>query len=244
MIKEYENTLRTIISLTLGIDDDTEFGVTSDRIENWKEKREIERKKYKGILLEPRLIYYSDFYDLKNIISKKWELIKPILIDKKRFDVFFDEVHRFRDTEAHGRELLTYQKNILNGIVFDLKSQLATYHNKNMNADDYFIKLLKVSDSLGSTWEFGNNGHKFIDKILRVGDTIEFIIEAFDPKNREIEYELYAKGTKINSKEGVLQITITNEMIGKNSGIEITVQTNNTDYKNYQFCEFIYTILP
>lgn len=244
MIKEYENLLRTIISITVGSKDETDFGVTNDRIEKWVEKREAEKNKYKEILLEPRIIYYSDFYDLKNIISKKWELIKPILNDKKRFEIFFDEVEKFRNTEAHGRELLTYQKDLLNGIVNDLKTQLVIHHNKNMNADDYFIKLLKVSDSIGNTWEYGDNGHKFTKKILRVGDTIEFIIEAFDPKGREINYELYTKSFKLNSKEKNLQITITNEMVGEHSGIDITVETLNSEYKNSQFCEFIYTILP
>lgn len=244
MIHEYENTLRIIITLTLGSDDNTEFGVTADRIEKWKEKREVEKKKYKQILLEPRLIYYSDFYDLKNIVIKKWELLKPILIDKKRFEVFFDEVHKFRDTIAHGRELLSYQVNILNGIVHDLKSQLVNYYNKNMSADDYFIKLLKVSDSLGSTWEMGNSGYLFTNKILRVGDTVEFNIEAFDPKDREIEYELYSNRVCVISKEKILQITVTNEMIGENIGIDISVRTINSDYKNSQLCSFSYLILP
>jgi hypothetical protein len=244
MIKEYENQLRTIISISVGIQDGTDFGVTEERIEKWIEKREAERNKYKQVLLEPRIIYYSDFYDLKNIISKKWELIKPILNDKKRFEIFFDEVEKFRNTEAHGRELLTYQKNLLNGIVNDLKTQLIIYHNKNMNTDDYFIKLLKVSDSLGSSWEYGESAHKFTSKTLRVGDTIEFIIEAFDPKGREIEYELYTKGFKLKSKENSLQIKITNEMVGKQSGIDITVETINSEYKNSELCEFIYTILP
>jgi hypothetical protein len=44
MIKEYENTLRTIILLVIGDRDDASFGVTSERITKWIEKREIEKK--------------------------------------------------------------------------------------------------------------------------------------------------------------------------------------------------------
>ena len=88
MTNEYENILRKIISIVLGINDDTDFGVTQDRIEKWKEKREIEYKKYDGIIIENRIIYYSDFYDLETIVSKKWEKLKPIFLDKKKFEDF------------------------------------------------------------------------------------------------------------------------------------------------------------
>jgi hypothetical protein len=73
MIQEYENLLRSIISNTLGIVDETDFKVSPERIVKWKDKREEELKKFDGILSEKRLIYYSDFYDLGNIISKNWD---------------------------------------------------------------------------------------------------------------------------------------------------------------------------
>jgi hypothetical protein len=72
MITEFENNLRRIICSILGDHDDVDFGVTLERIAIWKEKREIEQKKSKGILLESRIIYYSDFYDLYEIINKNW----------------------------------------------------------------------------------------------------------------------------------------------------------------------------
>ncbi len=81
MITEYENTLRRLILSILG-EDSSSYKVSTERILNWEDKKNIARKKNKGVLLENRLIYYSDFYDLKNIVSKIWELFLPILQNK------------------------------------------------------------------------------------------------------------------------------------------------------------------
>jgi hypothetical protein len=250
MTNEYENILRKIISIVLGIDDDTDFGVTPDRIEKWKEKREIEYKKYAGIIIENRIIYYSDFYDLETIVAKKWEKLKPILLDKKKFEVFHKEVEKFRNTIAHGRELYSYQQKLLEGIVQDLKTTFILYHNKNMNADDYFIRVLKVTDSLGSIHDATDHFYRSTNKILRVGDKIEFYIEAYDPKGNEIKYSASidhtasTNRTTIESTQPKIEITITKEMVGKFKSFTLTAKTDETEYENSDYAQLGYTILP
>lgn len=244
MTNEYENTLRIIISNILGFDDDTDFGIPEDRKKSWLEKREVERKKYRGIIGENRLIFYSEFYDLKTIIFKHWEKFKPILKDKKRFEVFFEEVQKFRNTTAHGRTLYLYQENLLKGIIYDLKLQLVLYHDKNMNVDDYFLKILKASDSLGNNYEYGDFFSVKTDKILRVGDTLEFNIEAFDPKGRKITYVASAEGHRVESENPMLSLTISQQMIGKFTQIMLKAITKDSDYENSAYITFVYIVLP
>ncbi len=244
MIQEYENLLRTIITNVLGSVDETDFKVTSERIDKWKEKREIEKKKFDGILLEPRILYYSDFYDLSIIISKNWERFQPIFNDKKRFDILFSEIETFRNTISHGRQLLPYQQHLLEGIVGDLKTKLVIHHNKNMNSDDYFIKLLKISDSLGNVWD--GNGLRLgmiTDNTLRVGDTIEFLIEAYDPKGRDITYKIECGDITLTSHTNTFSFTVNKSMIGRLKGIRIEASTE-AEYKNTCGTDFVFSILP
>lgn len=244
MTNEYENTLRRIITSVIGAEDNSEFGVSNERLEKWKEKREIEIKKYKGLIAESRIIYFSDFYDLKNIILKNWSLFLPILLNKKRFEAFFDEVEKYRNTTAHGRELYSYQLELLKGITEDLKSQFIIYHNKNMDANDFFIRILKISDSLGSIWEIDNSYLYSSGKTLRVGDTIEFIVDAFDPKGRKIQYGLYIEGARIETDNNLMSVTITQKMVSKFGVFRLTAKTNEQEYENYTACEIDYVILP
>jgi len=246
MIIEFENNLRRIICSVLGDHDDVDFGVTPERIATWKEKREIEQKKKKGILLETRIIYYSDFYDLYKIIDKNWTSFKPIFIDKKRFEIFFNEVENCRNTIAHGREILSFQNDLLKGIIGDLKNQIINYHSNNMNPDDVFVKILKISDSLGNIWESSDITKIYSSKkVLKVGDKLEFIIEAFDPNGREIEYfiEINYDNT-IKQKNNRIILEITKKMISRSKSFTIGACTMNEDYKNRDSVIFCCTIMP
>ena len=246
MINEYENSLRTIIILVLGDKDDASFGVTSERIDSWKEKRETEKRTQRNIQIESRLIYYSDFFDLHTIVHKNWEKFKPILIDKKRFEAFHSEIEKYRNNIAHGREILVFQENILNGIIGDLKNQIILYHSKNLDPDDFFLKILKASDSLGNKWESSQIMQSILTgSILRVGDKIDFFVDAFDPKGRELEYSvLYIDDWFISQGSNRITVNIVPKMISKNCRIQIQVSTKNSGYQNSESVSFFYTVIP
>jgi len=244
MTNVYENTLRYLIIDVIGGDDDAPFKVSNDRVEKWKEKREIEHKKNNEISFEKRLIYYSDFYDLRTIITKNWELFLPILKDKKRFEVFFSEAENLRNTVAHGRNLTLSQENLLHGITSDIKNLITIYHNKNEMKDDFFIRISKVNDNLGNVW-----GEKISPKmpVLRVGDEYELVVEANDPKGREIEYEVYILGTAdfgVKQTNPRMNFTITNELVSKARTLYVTARTPFSEYENQDLLTIHVTILP
>ncbi|WP_204346642.1 hypothetical protein [Psychroserpens algicola] len=242
MINEFENILRRLIISLIGSKDSTDYKVPSDRIDKWKEKREIDLKKNKGIQFENRLIYFSDFYDIKTVIDKNWELFLPILKDKKRFDVFFKEIENYRNTVAHGRNLTLSQNLLLEGILTDLKNLITIYHNKNEMKSDFFIEVTRINDNLGNIWSKSDSWEK---PILRVGDEYELFIEANDPKDREIEYEIFTlNGFKIKQKSNRFNFTVENILVGKSTTLYINAFTPSSDYKNSDGPLLNITVLP
>lgn len=243
MINEFENFLRQLILEILG-DETLIYKVSDERISRWKDKKEIQIKKDNGLCYEDRLIFYSDIYDLKTIISKNWEDFKPVLLDKKRFDVFFDEIESYRNTVMHGRNLLKSQKLILEGILMDLKTLKTVYHNKNEMKEDYFIRITKVSDNLGNIWEKGKYNNP--KPILRAGDVYEIFVEAFDPKGREINYKFMVDKAMqdIVQKENRLIYTLTSDSIGQRETIFAIAFTQDSEYKNEDQVGIDITVLP
>lgn len=242
MTNEYENALRRLIIQIIGAEDSSPFKVTEDRIAKWKEKRETEIKKNKGISYENRIIYYSDFYDLYTIIDKNWNLFLPILYSKRRFEVFFSEIETYRNTVAHGRNLTSSQEHLLKGIVSDLKNMITIYHNKNEMKEDYFIRISKVSDNLGNIWEEGRGTKQ---PVLRVGDRYELNIEANDPKDRKIVYEISnLGGFKISQNLSRFNFVIDNKLIGAIVLLLITADTPDSDYENKSTALINLTVLP
>lgn len=243
MINQYENNLRRLIISRIGGEDDSKYGISEDRIQKWKEKRIIEAKKNKGVSYENRLIYYSEFYDLKTIILKNWERFQPILKDKKRFEVFFSEVENFRNTIAHGRILTSSQESFLYGITTDLKNVILLYHNKNEMKEDFFIQISKINDNLGNVWDINSSAS---NPFLRVGDEYELYIEAHDPKNREIEYSVSIPNSnlKIRQTRPRINFTITIDLVSPLQILLVGARTLNSEYNNEDYKAIHVTILP
>lgn len=241
MINDYENLLRDIIINQLGLDS-LVYKVTPERIKIWNEKKDIESKRKIG-LFEERIIFYSDFYDLKTIITKNWELFLPIFLNKKRFEIFFEEVEKYRNSIAHGRPLLKSQLLLLEGILLDQKNLKTIYHNKDEMKEDYFIRINRITDNIGNIWSTSINAN---DKLLRVGDNYELLVEAVDPKDREIEYEIkFLSGNfNITQKENRFNFEISEELIGNGKMMLIIAKTPSSSYKNETLFQIIQTILP
>lgn len=151
----------------------------------------------------------------------------------------------FRNTISHGRTLLLYQEKLIEGITGELKTLLINYHNKNMNPDDYFIKILKVHDNIGNIFEADSGRFGMITKsVLRVGDLIEININAYDPKGREMVYKLYNSKFQFENKTGRFQIEITEKMIGNPTVLSAIVKTQLANYENSDQVTIHYRILP
>ncbi|WP_418264006.1 hypothetical protein [Flavobacterium faecale] len=247
MINEYENTLRRLIINILGGEDKdvAKYKVTDNRINQWIEKRNIEQKKNNGILFENRIIFYSDFYDLQTIIDKNWESFLPVLNDKKRWLVFFQEVEKYRNTIAHGRQLVKSQEDLLSGIVMDLKNNITIFHNKNNMKEDFFIEIIRVSDNLGNSWS-RSVFNRSKTPVLREGDEYEINIEANDPKDREIEYWIFSLGLSLNivQKSSKFNFTLDSKLVGRNTVLGIQARTPEADYKNEDTLNFRICVLP
>jgi hypothetical protein len=110
-LKNFENSLRDLINEILSnAKGDNWFdncGLSDNRIQSWRDSKEREQKRIKHS--DERLIYYSDFYDLKEIVKKNWEIeFTNIFKSKKEFEILFDLLEQYRNPEAHRRELLPY----------------------------------------------------------------------------------------------------------------------------------------
>ena len=135
------------------------------------------------------------------------------------------------------------QENLLNGILSDLKNLITVHHNRNEMKEDYFIRITQVNDNLGNVWNEILNQKK---PILRVGDDYEIIIEANDPKDREIEYciNTFTNELRIEQNSNRFNFKIENKLVGENVSILISAYTPHSNYENKANFGISLTILP
>src|SRR5689334_9692589 len=198
-LKDAENALRDFISSTLakkiGSNWEEQTGVPQDRLEKWRERKIVEAKRQDTGVVDERLLYYADFYDLKTILKKHWEGdFKQAFDDWKTLEVFLGELEKLRDPDAHRRELLPHQKHLAIGIGGEIRTRLVRYRSKQETTEDYFPRIESARDSLGNIWVPGQalSSLKTVGtkQALRPGDSIDFVCVASDPVGEAIEYAL------------------------------------------------------
>jgi len=131
-LKDTENLLRdfivVVLQKSLGESWLDTCGVSGERINKWKERKTIEEKRQMSGVVEERLIYYADFYDLETILRKHWSgEFSKALGDWKTMEVWLSELENLRDPDAHRRELLPHQKHLILGIKRERQSRKYIY---------------------------------------------------------------------------------------------------------------------
>lgn len=250
-LKDVENSLRDFIAVILqekfGQDWLSKSWITPDKIEKWQEKKIIEEKKFNtSITIEERLIYYADFYDLKTIIEKNWTEFEKVFGNKKKFLVYLDIIWDLRNPEAHRRELFSHQKNLIVGIAWEIRNMIVIYRSKNETGDDYFPRIECIRENpygrIWTPWILRPENNQ----IVRVGDVVEFVITASDPKNWIIKYWIGQFREIIWSEENTLTYKFTEKDIW-NFEITVVIKSDREHhvYTYYDAWEFIsYMVLP
>ena len=248
-LKEVENSLRDFISALMNEEKGSDWinscGISQDRIIQWKERRETEKKKQQFGTPEDRLLYYSDFFDLSRIIDKNWnDKLKAALGDKATILLFLKILDDFRNPDAHRRELLPHQKHLIIGISGEIRNRIILYRSKKETGEDYFPRIESARDNLGNLCTpekiYCDTG-----LVLRVGDKLTFVITASDPQGEELEYCCF--GNADWQESNIIEIEIKNKHISKRQDFILEIRSKRNyhaggDADDRAF--FSYTILP
>jgi len=253
-LKDTENALRDFIASvlrnTFGDEWINKCGVSEDRIDEWKRRKLTEKKRQEAGVVDERLIYYADFYDLKTILKKHWsgDLAKA-LGDWKTIEVWLSELEKLRDPDAHRRELLPHQKHLALGIAGEIRTRLVRFRSKKETSEDYFPRIESARDSLGTIW-IPESPVRMVDigLVLRPNDTVDFVITARDPLDAELEYGISTSSTGIFwQKDNGFSILISERDIGDHFIVSLTIRSPRKYHAKElwdDFVDFRYTVLP
>jgi len=256
-LRDAENALRDFVVLLLSKDSAdwiARCGVSPDRIEKWKERKATEIKRQEAGVVEERLIYFADFYDLKSILKKNWSGdFSAALGDWRTFEVYLGELEKLRDADAHRRELLPHQKYLILGISGEIRNRIVRYRSKMETPDDCFPRIESVRDSLGNIWVPGNDKSDLkavrTNIALRPGDIVDFVVTATDPEGLLLQYAVDIPGlppSKWQSNSN-LQFVVDESHISRIFGLEVSILSTRRYHArqlNDDSVIFLYNVLP
>lgn len=253
-LREVENSVRNLILYKLekthGSGWVATCGVTAERIQMWTERKEEELKKLKT--KDERLIYYADFYDLTTILKKHWSAhFEDVFGKRTKFESLWNILEAFRNPDAHRREFLPFQVNLILGASGSIRTDITRYFSNMDTGESYFPRIESVQDNLGNSWHHGGSirNHVNTGLILRPGDILQFSISAFDPLGGDLLYSYSPSfvGPFEWTDKTTHSLTIRESHIAKSFYVHIRVKSTR-DYHASGFdddrVEFLYTVLP
>ncbi len=257
ILKDTENALRDFIALILseqlGPEWTTECGVSSERLQKWRERKDVEAKRQDAGVVDDRLIYYADFYDLKTILKKHWQHFAPAFGDLKTMEVWLNEFQKLRDPDAHRRELLPHQKSLILGISGELRTKIARYRSNKETAESYYPRIEFAADNLGNSWKPGEKKCVETGMKLRPGDVLEFVVTASDPLEEPLEYQCAFEtgsppgGRNAWSKENTFIFVVTDEYVHNLFFAVVSVRSRRKYHAHTYYDDdvmFTYQVLP
>ena len=248
-LRDIENFLRNNIMYILknqyGNDWEKHLGVTEERLEVWNNRMLEEGKRLKGQSIENRKIYYSDFYDLKTIIIKNWDIFKNCFGEKKIIEHQLSQLESFRNPNAHNRDLLDYQKHLLVGYIGDIKNGIMKFRGDIEKKSTYFPEY----DSININGKIYKNESAHLKELFRYGDEIEISVYIIAPNTQKLLYKLsdgycVSKGEWTSSNH--FKIKIEDKQYGKiNKTLYYKSDAEYHLYKDYDgLITITYTVVP
>lgn len=257
-LKDAENGLRDFVAMILedkyGKDWINKIRVNRDDLAKWNQRKKNEEKRL-GSPSDERLLYFADLYHIKEILKSNWSNVpefKEALGEKKEITYWINHLEGFRNLDAHRRELLPHQQHLVLGISGEIRTRLVKFRNKLESWDDYSPRIEFVRDNLGhscvpsGTGEIIPTGMK-----LRPGDTLQFVVTATDPQDKEITYGYIPVARRgqaiIWQDENTFSLTVQEEDIGNRFLVQILIkgQSEYHRLRDYDFeVRFEYEVLP
>lgn len=188
-INSLEAALRGLILDVLGNGWTDRSGVDAEKLE---QRRTEEAARRKGAAVEQNLLSYAHIYEIRKIIEKNWDLFKPALVEKKRFDVYMDRVEDFRNAPMHSRELLPFEKSLLSGMVGEIRNLATLYRSQQAPDRKYYPVVESIVDSFGHEMNLGNLATSTGIR-LKVNDQVEFSCRAWDAQDRMLKWRLIVR---------------------------------------------------
>ncbi|MEN4474628.1 hypothetical protein [Mycolicibacterium cosmeticum] len=232
-----ETAFREIVRSAIGSDWTEDF--TAEKLAALEEKRDAEDKRRDGVTVSQDLLDYTEAYHLESLILKHWDKTGPMLKDKKRTEAYLNVMLDVRNTIAHSRAVVPFERHLLAGIAGQIQNLISVYRSGSETADAYYASINYVRDSFGDEGHRGGYQKGRERKRLKIGQVVGFEFSATDPHDREIEwtFSVYSKRLSklivlgnASGRSGTFSWTVGEDAIGEQTDVWVAI-ANESPYQ-------------
>lgn len=194
-INTAESDLRALIREVLGDEWLARSNCDKARLEA---KREEERKRRPGAVIQEELLFYTEFHEIKSIILRNWDEFATVWRSKRYFESVFDRLEDFRNPDAHSRQLLPFEEHLVLGLSGEIRNTITLHRSTAAVTGEHYPIVELIEDSLGNRFvptEEQQTGSGFkVPVKFSVGETVKFKLKAWDPQGRDLRWTVTFHG--------------------------------------------------
>ncbi|NDK30624.1 Swt1 family HEPN domain-containing protein [Nesterenkonia haasae] len=149
-LRSVETRLRLIIAERLGSGwADMLPDGQQRRLRTW---RDNDAKKRGPHVSRDDLIDYTMTGELGRVVVDNWSLFQDVFPERDEFNWLMRTIESVRNTVAHSRELLPYERDLLSGAAGRINQLVAAHRASSHDSRSYFPLIERLQDDLGNNW--------------------------------------------------------------------------------------------
>lgn len=243
-LQAVENSLRGIVKVVMGDTWRTADGAPTQRRLERSRERERDRDRRDGAVVSDDLLNFTELSELTAIIRSNWQQFEQVFGDQDRTGAFLGVLEDLRNTVALSRELLPFERDLLNGVTGQIRNQVTLFRSTRESAESFYPVIETVTDSFGNLG--GNNSDadmRNTDVRLSVGDTITFHCTGWDPRGRELTWSLLVQSRDtprelISGGAVHLPWIVAEEDVGEKVWVRVRVTHSGRHHRMTQWGDF------
>lgn len=209
-------------------------------------RRANEQSKRHGAVVSENLLDYTMTPDLGKMIFANWEAFAPVFPDRTRFEVLVNIVEDVRNTVAHSRELLPFERELLSGVAGYVSNSLALHRSSLEGPGSYYPLIESLTDHQGNDLSVAFNGVVGGNR-LAVGDTVSIRGNSTPTRGLELVWKLRVgqgyygmsadSRTHTESRGNSVELlyTVGEEDVSEEFWLEVLLTTESRFHRHTQF---------
>lgn len=220
------------------------------------ERRSSEASRRKPVRVSGFLLDYLTLIELRKCLNTiDWARVGSSLGKKAEFDVFLNQVERYRNAVAHSRELVQYEAALLEGVAGIIRTRV-TIGRSLMDQDSKYYPVIEyLRDSFGNEAKSLDPSEVWTSTptnlTVQVGDVVTFTCRGWDAQGRELTWILDNFGgpprATATGTETQLEWVVGEQDVGALLQVRISVRSSGKFHRyssNDQTVIFSYTVPP
>ena len=217
------------------------------RLETWRTNEVVKR----GAHVEhDDLADYTMTGELARLITDNWKKFEQVFRDQDEFNWLMRNVESVRNTIAHSRALLPYERDLLSGAAGKINQLVATYRADAGDSDSYFPRIERLTDNMGTQWigDPMSTIGRYTRKRLDVGTVLTIQCSSTPIRGKALRWDLrrffgpFSPGipssdpvATLHADSGELRYEITGADVSETFGLNVSLRTDSPYARHTDF---------